>query len=109
MKNDLELESTEVRPSVYWYAKRMEYRLREKDATRGKDGWHDGKLIYYLKKSSECLVIILGIIRGKENNELHETGIHLAIKKCIDSGNFFMMLADNLRDELIKRGIPKKK
>lgn len=92
-----------VRPSVDWYAKRMEKRLKEKDKERGKDGWHDGKLIYYLKKSSECLVIILGIIKGKENNELHKTGIHLAIKKCIDAGNFFMMLADNLRDELIKR------
>jgi len=105
MKDDYILESTEVRPSVYWYAKKMEMRLRQKDAKKGRDGWHDGKLIYYLKKSSECSVIILGIIKGKENNELHKTGIHLAIKKCIDAGNYFMMLADNLKDELIKKGI----
>lgn len=105
MKGDFDLEKISVRPSVYLYARKMESRLREKDKEKGKDGWHDGKLIYYLKKVSGCLVIILGIIKGKENSEIHKTGIHLAIKKCIDGGNFFMMLADNLRDELIKRGI----
>lgn len=94
-----------VRPVVNWYAFRMEKRLREKDSSKGKDGWHDGKLYYYLKKTSDCLVILLSIVRAKGNDEIKEKDIHLAIKKCIDGGNFFMMLADNLRDELIKKGI----
>ena len=114
MKNDLELESTEVRPIVYWYAKRMEYRLREKDAIRGEDGWHDGKLYYYLAKTASCIKKILDIIKitvigraiiEKNNSDIKEKDIHLAIKKCIDGGNFLMMLADNFRDELVKRGI----
>ena len=107
MKGDFDLEKISVRPSVYLHTRKMESRLREKDKKKGKDSWHDRKLYYYLKKVSECTVIILKIIRGKENKEIHETGIHLAIKKCIDGGNYFMMLADNLRDELIKRGIKK--
>jgi len=97
------LEIDNVRTVVNWYAKRMEKRLREKDKLRGEDGWHDGKLIYYLKEASGCLSKILGIIRAKENDEIKEKDIHLAIKKCIDGGNFFMMLADNFRDELIRR------
>ena len=103
MKDDYILESTEVRSEVYWYAKRMEMRLREKDATKGHNGWRDGKLHYYLKKVASCTALILGIIRAGKN--MHGMGIHLAIKKCIDGGNFFMMLADNLKDELVKRGI----
>jgi len=108
MKDNFDLEKISVRPSVYWYAKRLEHRLREKDKIRGHDGWHDGNITYYLMKTSECTSKILEIIKGKENSEIHKTGIHLAIKKCIDGGNFFMMLADNLRDELMKRGISKK-
>jgi len=94
-----------VRPSVYLHAKKMESRLREKDKEKGKDGWHDGELYYYLKKTSECLVIILKTTRGKENKEIKGNDIHLALKKCYDGSNFFMMLADNLRDELVKRGV----
>jgi len=99
---------SKLRPIVNWYAERMEKRLKEKDAIRGHESWHDGNITYYLKKTSECTVKVLEVIGGKENREIHETGIHLAIKKCIDGSNYFMMLADNLRDELIKRGIPKK-
>lgn len=102
---NFDLEKISVRPSVYLHARKMESRLKEKDAEKGKDGWHDGKLYYYLKKVSKCLVIILKTIRGKENKEIKEKDIHLAIKKCYDGSNFLMMLADNLRDELLKRGI----
>lgn len=103
-----------VRNVVDWYAKRMEKRLKEKDATKGKDGWHDGKPYYYLAKSSDCLRVIISILdieitRGeiiqKDNNDIKEKDIYLAIKKCIDSGNYNMMLADNLRDILLERGI----
>lgn len=95
-----------VRPVIDWYAKRMEKRLKAKDAVQGKDGWHDGNLSYYLAKTAGCVSLISDIIRVKtnKNKEIHETGIHLAIKKCIDGGNYFMMLADNMRDELIRRG-----
>lgn len=105
-----------VRNVVDWYAKRMEKRLREKDATRGKDGWHDGKLYYYLAKSSDCMRAIISILeititRGniiqKKNSDIKEKDIHFAIKKCIDGGNFLMMLADNLRDILLERDIKK--
>ena len=105
-----------ARPTVDWYAHRMEKRLKEKDATKGKDGWHDGNLYYYLKKVSDCLKLILDIIKitiiGElfeplRNSKIEEADIHLAIKKCIDGGNYFMMLADNLRDELTKRGMKK--
>lgn len=103
-----------VRNVVDWYAKRMEKRLKENDAIKGKEGWHDGKLYYYLAKSADCMKVILHILeititRGgiiqKENNDIKEKDIHLAIKKCIDGGNFFMMLADNSRDILLERGI----
>lgn len=96
-----------VRNVVDWYAKRMEKRLKAKDAVQGKDGWHDGNLSYYLAKTAGCVSFVSDIIRVKTNKdkEIVEANIHLAIKKCIDGGNFFMMLADNLRDELIKRGI----
>ena len=105
MGKNFDLEKISVRPSVYLHARKMESRLREKDKKKGKDGWHDGNLIYYLLKSHECLKIILDIIKGKEKNKLHETGIYLAIKKCYDGSNFLMMLADNLRDELLERGV----
>ena len=103
----------EVRPSVFLYAKDMENRLREKDEEKGKDGWHDGKLCYYLTLTADCVnrifVKIAIPMLGESMQEIKvrdikEKDIHLVIKKCIDGGNFFMMLADNLRDELIKRG-----
>jgi len=94
-----------VRPVVDWYAKRMEKRLREKDKSRGKDGWHDGQLYYYLRNVKKCYLKIIDTFYMKKVEKFTEKDIHLAIKKCIDGGNFFMMLADNLRDELIKRGI----
>lgn len=114
MENNWILESTEVRPTVYWYARRMEMRLKEKDKKHSRDGWHDGKFYYYLAKVARCVSKILGItevatigeaVIHKESSDIKEKDIHLAIKKCIDGGNFFMMLADNLRDELVKRGI----
>ena len=107
MKTELLLERTEVRPTVYWYAQRLEQRLRQKDSTKGYDGWHDGKLIYYLVKATDCMRAIHEIIKigEKPEKQIPNRSIHTAIKKCIDAGNFFMMLADNLRDELTKRGI----
>jgi len=105
-----------VRPTVDWYAKRMEKRLKEKDAIKGEDNWHDGDLFYYLAKATDCMEVITKIVEPtfirvgmtqKESSDIKEKNIHLVIKKCIDGGNFFMMLADNLRDELIKRGIKK--
>jgi len=106
LENELILENIEVRPTVYWYAKKMEMRLRQKDAEKGREGWHDGKLLYYLAKSADCMRTIHDII--KIDKPIPNRSIHTVIKKCYDGGNFFMMLADNLRDELIKRGIPKK-
>lgn len=103
-----------VRPVIDWYAQRMEKRLREKDKEKGKDGWHDGDLFYYLANATGCMEIITKIVEPtfirvgmtqKKSSDIHEQAIHLAIKKCIDGGNFLMMLADNLRDELTKRGI----
>ena len=96
-----------VRNVVDWYAKRMEKRLKEKDSTRGKDGWHDGMLYYYLKKVLECILMLGKMIKGKKNREIKEKDIHLAIKKCIDGGNFLMILADNFRDILLERGMKK--
>ena len=106
-----------VRPTVDWFAKRMEFRLREKDEIHGGgDNWHDGDLFYYLAKTTDCMEVITKIIEPtfirvgmiqKESTDIKEKDIHIAIKKCIDGGNFLMMLADNLRDELIKRGIKK--
>ena len=112
MKGDLKIQSIEVRPTIDWYAKRMEKRLKEKDITYGEDGWHDGDLYYYLEKAASCIQMISKIaeitfirvgIAQKANSDIKEKDIHLAIKKCIDGSNFLMMLADNLRDELIKR------
>jgi len=107
----------EVRPSVFLYAKGMENRLREKDEERGKDGWHDGKCPYYIERAMVCLFTIAQKLKTgkdtkeyigiKEADQLKEDDIHFLIKKCIDGGNFLMMLADNLRDELIKRGVKK--
>ena len=105
MKTDLLLESTEVRPTVYWYARRMEQRLKEKDAERGKNGWHDGRFYYYLHNVINCYNKLVNILLLRNITKLKEKEIHLAIKKCIDGGNFYMMLADNMRDELLKRGI----
>ena len=93
-----------VRPTIDWYAKRMEKRLKEKDK-ENKNGWHDGRLYYYLNEAKKCYMKIVNIFCYKNAGELTEKNIHLAIKKCIDGSNFLMMLADNLRDELIKRGI----
>ena len=104
MKGDFDLEKISVRPSVYLYARKMESRLREKDATN-KNGWHDGRIYYHLNKAKKCYLKIVNIFCFKNVRELKEKEIHLAIKKCIDGGNFYMMLADNLRDELIKRGV----
>ncbi len=116
MEENFDLEKISVRPSVYLYARKMESRLREKDKEKGKDGWHDRNLYYYLKKVAGCLKQILDIIKitimGEiltpfSNSKIVEEDILIAIKKCIDGGNFLMMLADNLRDELLKRGIKK--
>jgi hypothetical protein len=102
-----------VRPVVNWYAFKMEKRLKEKDKSHNGDNWHDGQFYYYLTKTEKCVEKILDIIKitiigeaiiQKNNSDIKEKDIHLAIKKCIDGGNFLMMLADNLRDELIKRG-----
>ena len=104
MKTNVLLESIEVRPAVYWYAKSMEKRLKEKDIKRGKDGWHDGRFYFYIHEIRKCYNKLVNILLLRNINKLKEKDINLAIKKCIDGSNFYMMTADNLRDELIKRG-----
>ena len=103
MKGDFEIEKIEVRPAIYWYVKKMENRLREKDAIN-KNGWHDKRIYYYLNELKKCYMKIVDIFCFKNIGELKEKDIHFTIKKCVDGSNFLMMLADNLRDELIKRG-----
>ena len=114
MEKNFDLEKISVRPSVYLHARKMESRLREKDKEKGKDGWHDGNLYYYLEKAAGCIQTISekaeitftrGGITQKANSDIKEKDIFLAIKKCYDGSNFLMMLADNLRDELLERGI----
>ncbi len=114
MEKNFDLEKISVRPSVYLHARKMESRLRENDKKKGKDGWHNGNLYYYLKKVADCTKIILDVIKvtiiGElleplRNKDIVEKDIYLAIKKCYDGSNFFMMLADNLRDELLERGV----
>ena len=94
-----------VRPAVYWYIRIMEKRLKEKDATRGKDGWHDGRFYYYLLEARKCYNKIINILLLRNIDKIKEKEIRYIIKKCVDGSNFFMMVADNLRNELIKRGI----
>jgi hypothetical protein len=94
-----------VRPSVYRYAKKLEQRLREKDKEKGRDGWHDGRFYYYLYNVRGCYNKLVNILQLRNINKLKDKDIHLAIKKCVDGGNFLMMLVDNLRDELLKRGV----
>lgn len=115
MEENFDLEKISVRPSVYLHARKMESRLREKDKEKGKDGWHDGKFPYYIERAMVCLYKIaqklktgeeiLGYIDIKQADELKNTDIHWLLKKCYDGSNFLMMLADNLRDELTRRGI----
>jgi len=112
MEKNFDLEKISVRPSVYLHARKMESRLREKDKEKGKDGWHDGNLYYYSQKAADCIQKISEIagirftrVGVKFNSDIKEKDIYLAIKKCYDGSNFMMMLADNLRDELLERGI----
>ena len=114
MGKNFDLEKISVRHSVYLHARKMESRLREKDKKKGKDGWHDGNFNYYTAKVFECLKTVWDIIPTtiigeatihRKDSDMKEKEIHLAIKKCYDGSNFFMMLADNLRDELLKRGV----
>lgn len=102
-----------VRPVIKWFAFGMEKRLREKDNEKGKDGWHDGKLNYYISKAMEDLLFVVESIRNRNDNiqniginpcnKIKSKDIITLMKKCIDSSNFIMMLADNFRDELTKR------
>ena len=105
MEENFDLEKISVRPSVYLHARKMENRLREKDKEKGKDGWHDGKIYYYVVKVMNCYNKILEIFCVRDIDKLKEKDVHLALKKCYDGSNFFMMLADNLRDELLNRGV----
>jgi len=111
------LENTEVRPTVYWYARRLENRLRLKDKSH-KNGWLDGNLQYYIVRIFECWKEAVHTLQYhisvsnkgkaiKDHKDITEKEIDLAIKKCVDGGNFFMMLADNLRNILLERGIKK--
>lgn len=110
------LENTEVRLSVYWWARKMENRLRLKDKSH-KLGWLDGNLQHYILQIFKCwqgavkaiqykpskLSDKLGI---KDHDDITQGDINLAIKKCIDLSNYAMMLADNLRNILLEKGIP---
>ena len=58
-----------LRPSVEWWAYGMEKRLREKDSTKGKDGWHDGKLNHYISKAMEDLLFIVESIRNRNDDK----------------------------------------
>lgn len=109
-----ELGLGSVRPSVYLHARKMESRLREKDEEKGEDGWRDGKLYYYISNVANCVnrIVVtvatpmMGVhIEERKIGDIKVKDIHLALKKCYDGSNFLMMLADNLRDELVKRGI----
>ena len=117
MKTEIEPEIIRIRPSVCWWATRMEDRLREKDEEKGKDGWHNRQLPYYIERAMVCLYTIAQKLKtGKDSRDyigiefvekLNDEDLHFLTKKCVDGGNFLMMLADNLRDELIKRGVQK--
>lgn len=108
-----------VRPQLYWWVKRMENRLSLKDKSH-KYGWLDGKLRYYIIRIFECWKEAVeplhhqttGLILRqskqkaiKEPSEITQKDVESAIKKCVDGANFFMMLADNLRNILLERGI----
>lgn len=104
-----------LRPSVEWWSQSMEKRLREKDPEKGTNGWHDKKLPYYIERAMVCLYTVTQTLKtGKDTEEyigiefpekLSNETLHFLTKKCLDGSNFLMMLADNLRDELVKRGI----
>ena len=112
---NFDLEKISVRPSVYLHARKMESRLREKDKEKGRDGWHDGAFPFYIERAMMCLYKIAQKLKTgkdtkeyigiKEANQLKVDDIHWLLKKCYDGSNFLMMLADNLRDDLIKRGV----
>lgn len=117
-KEIIPLENIEVRPTVYWYAKRLENRLRLKDKSH-KHGWLDGNLRYYIVRIFECwkeavqplqyesskLLAVQQRKGMKYPTDITQKDVELAIKKCVDGGNFFMMLADNLRNILLERGL----
>ena len=116
---DYMLSNTEVRAEVYWWAKKMEMRLRAKDKSH-KKGWLDGNLNYYVLQVFGCWHTLVKAIKYtksqllvmkqktgiKDKDDITQDEIDLAIKKCYDGSNYFMMLADNLRNITLERGIP---
>ena len=112
------LESAEVRPQLYWWVKKMEARLITKDKSH-KKGWLDGDLHYYVVSVFKCWSQVVKAIQYppspllvkqqpkgiKYHDDLTDKDIELAVKKCVDGANFFMMLADNLREIIKERGI----
>lgn len=112
------LEKVEVRSTVYWWARRMENRLRLKDKSH-KLGWLDGDLQHYVVQTMECwrkTVQAISYVPSKllthqqpkgikHYSEITDKEVNQAIKKLVDLSNFAMMLADNLRNILLERGI----
>ena len=108
-----------LRPTLEEWAKKMEFRLRAKDKSH-KKGWLDGNLHYYIVVIFECWreavkaisfehkILVAGekrVSKGiKDHDKINAKEIELAIKKCVDGANFFMMLADNLRNIIKERG-----
>ena len=107
-----------MRPTVKLFAEEMEERLKKKDKSH-KYGWLDGDLHYYVVSVFKCWSQAVKAIQYppspllvkqqpkgiKYHDDLTDKDIELAVKKCVDGANFFMMLADNLRNILKERGI----
>ena len=122
LEKDIQELYPELRPTVYWWAKRMENRLRLKDKSH-KHGWLDGNLHFYIvwifkswKAAVKAIQFVSTVIVDpslpsritsgiKEHKDITNEDVEKCIKKCIDGANFFMMLADNLRNILLERGI----
>jgi hypothetical protein len=97
-------KSLELRPSVLWFAQRMEEKLRKTDF---KGGWATCTDAYLVGRMREELVELEEAAEvpcmacGRWHNDSKKT-VEDIIDECVDVANFAMMEADNKNRKIQK-------
>lgn len=77
---------TELRPTVRWFAERMELALREHDADRGETGWRELSIPHLVERLLQEAI---------EVEAARGAGGEVLVAECADVANIAMMVADN--------------
>lgn len=95
IQKDLYQELTSIRPTLQWFAKQMEAKLKENDH---KTGWSQIPCFRLLcRLREETMELSDQLLMNNMNYHRPPEDLDMIIQEAADVANFAMMIADNCR------------